>query len=146
MLGLQKKGAILSIDAIHGDWVRLEEEPAAVTGGERASGGSNASLAGGWMLTDGTSLSTPGMKLGILLQPHVTPLADGTFWQVTRPGGCVGYPSAGGDARGETGQQLEELAQGCSVHVEAECGLWVRAKIAGGAKALWLSMDAFFAG
>jgi hypothetical protein len=145
-LGLQKKGDILSIDAIHADWVRLEEEPAAVTGGERAVGGSNASLAGGWMLTDGTTLSTPGMKLGILLRPHITPVANDTFWQITRPGGCVGYQSPGGDARGEPAQQHEELAQGSSVHVEAECGLWARVKLAGGAKELWLPMDAFFAG
>ena len=63
-LGLLKKGAIVSVDAIHNDWVRLEEEPSPGYRLRKGSGGST-SLAGGWMLTDGKSLSNfTAVKLG----------------------------------------------------------------------------------
>lgn len=139
-LGLQKKGAILSIDAVLGDWVRLEEEPTAATG-SAVSG--NRTLAQGWMLTDGSSLPS-GMKLGTLLKPHILELPEGTEWQVTRPGGCLGYASPGGAAFG-VGTQLDECAEGKRVQATAECGLWARVKTADGS-AHWVEMDAFFAG
>ena len=145
-LGLLKKGAIVSVDAIHNDWVRLEEEPVLATGSEKGSGGST-SLAGGWMLTDGKSLSNfTAVKLGTLLEPRITPAAEGTIWQVTKPGGCLGYETPGGSARGELGQRRSELGHGRNVHITAECGLWARARVAESGTELWVPMDAFFAG
>ena len=44
-------------------------------------------------------LKTAVDLLGKLLEPHILELAEGTQWQVTRPGGCVtGAPPAGCDA------------------------------------------------
>lgn len=155
--GILKKGTIVSVDMIKGEWVRLDDEqpePPGPTGGggdgwkppAGAAVGATSdpgAYGGGWMLTDGKAL-----KLGTLLTPHIIETPPGTKWQVTREGGCgVGYKLPGGRAANgsDDGEPLAECAEGASVEVSAECGLWARVVTANGGSA-WVEMDCFFAG
>ena len=161
-----RKGVVVSVDAVQGDWVRLEQADNALAGVATAtgaaavmpsfkSGGAGGGAGGGglpdnqnpdkygggWMLTDGKAL-----KLGTLLKPHVVDLPAGTKWQVTRDGGCVGYAQPGGRAANpsDSGRQLAGCTEGASVEVSGECGLWCRVVAEDGPA--WVDMDAFFAG
>ena len=143
-LGMLRKGTIVSVCAIDGAWVQLQE----MEGAEPERGaqttpalGDPAQYGGGWMLTDGKELG-----LGKLLAPHVVELAPGTRWQVTWPGGCVGYERPGGQVvdSSDHGKRLDGCEEGASVEVTAECGLWTRVRTAGGTA--WVEMDAFMAG
>ena len=139
---LVRKGTVVSADACHGEWIRLEADASAAlpTGGGLGGGGAGAG-GGGWMLTDGKAMTPP---LGTLLKPHVVGVAAGTQWQVTRSGGVRGYASPGGGARGEAPRRLTGAEEGCLLEVLAECGLWAQVKTSGGPA--WVEMDCFFAG
>ena len=150
--GILRKGTLLSVDAIQGEWVRLEKQQdgtvetggsgsGAVAAGGVVGGTDPTPFGGGWMLTDGKAL-----KLGILLQPQIIELPKGTKWQVTRAGGCTGYEQPGGSGAksSDKGRRLAECSEGASVDVTAECGLWARVATAQGPT--WVEMDCFFAG
>jgi SH3-like domain-containing protein len=125
-VGLVRKDAVVSVDGFEHGWVRLAEDDQSGYGGS-------------WMLTDGKA-----RQIGLLLKPHVIELANGTWWQVTRPSGCVGHatlPPVGDSAP----RPLADCTLGKRVEVLAECGLWARIKVSTG-HAYWVEMDAFFAG
>ena len=142
-LGMLRKGMMITADAVHEDWVRIEENAlgdAALPPPTGSSGKSSPmEYPGGWMLADGAAV-----KLGMLLEPKVTPLPPGTTWRATRPGGGLAYPKPGGDAiKGNAGEHLDKELQ--EVEVVAECGLWARVQLQDGRR-LWMEMDVFFAG
>ena len=140
-----RKGSIVSATARHGDWVQLEESPFLHPTGSAGSADGQHAWAGGWMLTDGKSMSPP---LGILMQPHITSVAKDTSWQVTRSGVIMGYPSPAGAAIGEPGKPLHYCVEGEFVQIRAECGMWVQvcSETESDGHGAWVELDAFLAG
>ena len=72
-LGMLRMGTLIQVDAIKGDWVRIESLDSSVviesSEPTKTTGVGSLDLekhGGGWMLTDGKA-----MKLPILLKPHV---------------------------------------------------------------------------
>ena len=121
-----RRGTIISVDAVSGDWVRIDAPGGssvlgsdAVTAAPKLGSFDADKHSGGWMLTDGKI-----MNLGTLLQAHIIELPAGTRWQVTRAGGCRGYTQPGGySGEGvEAGRTLCDCTEGASVEVLAESG------------------------
>jgi len=138
-LTMKRKGTVVSVVGVLGDWVQIELQPTSLATGQE----SDAASGSGWMLTNGRAMVPP---LGMLLKPHVIPVANGAVWHVTRPGGCVGYPDPGGSALGQSGRALSRADEGCSVEPVAECGMWAQVRTEGGGEASWVELDAFLAG
>lgn len=74
-LGMLRKGTVVSVEAVQGDWVRLEKREDHETGAATNKSTSDpASYGGGWMLTDGKGIKNAdpkAPKLGVLLKPHI---------------------------------------------------------------------------
>ena len=137
---MKRRGTVVSVSARDGDWVQLESEPRLLQ--PTGSDGAAEEGAGGWMLTNGMTMTPP---LGELMKPHVVPVAEGTRWVMTRSGTCTGYSSPAGSAFGEPATKLSHCTEGDAVDVLAECGLW--AQVAGPSSTRhWVEMDAFLAG
>ena len=141
---MKRKGTLVSVSARQGDWVQIEPEPQLLPTGSGEAGSSGGEAGGGgWMLTDGKSMSPP---LGALMRPHIVRTAEGAKWVVTRKGACTGYPSPGGVALGEPGTRLSYCCEGELVDIVAECGLWVEVQPPDGGTTSWIEIDVFLAG